>query len=104
MAELPLKPGSTIGIIGGGQLGRMLALAAARLGFDTAVLERDADSPAGRVSAHTIVGAYTDRAALAELANLASVVTYEFENVPAEAVLTLQQLGVETAPGSACPR
>ena len=56
MAELPLPPGSTIGILGGGQLGRMLALAAARLGFDVAVLEREADSPAGRVSAQTIVG------------------------------------------------
>ena len=44
-----LPPGSTIGILGGGQLGRMLALAAARLGFDVAVLERDADSPAGQV-------------------------------------------------------
>jgi len=64
-----------------------------------AVLERDADSPAGRVAAHCIVGAYTDRAALEQLAALASVVTYEFENVPAEAVLTLRSLGVETAPG-----
>ena len=99
MATLPLPPGSTIGIVGGGQLGRMLALAAARLGFDVAVLERDADSPAGRVAAHCIVGAYTDRAALERLAALASVVTYEFENVPSEAVLTLQSLGVETAPG-----
>lgn len=100
MAELPLKPGSTIGIVGGGQLGRMLALAAARLGFDTAVLERDADSPAGRVSAHTIVGAYTDRAALEKLAAVADVVTYEFENVPAQAVEALQALGVEAAPGA----
>ena len=99
MAELPLPPGSTIGIVGGGQLGRMLALAAARLGFDVAVLERDADSPAGRVAAHCIVGAYTDKAALEQLAGLASVVTYEFENVPADAVLTLQALGAEVAPG-----
>jgi 5-(carboxyamino)imidazole ribonucleotide synthase len=100
MAILPLPPGSTLGIVGGGQLGRMLALAAARLGFDVAVLERDADSPAGRVAAHTIVGGYTDLAALQQLANLASVVTYEFENVPAEAVRILQALGVETAPGA----
>src|SRR3982750_4414457 len=100
MATLPLPPGSTIGIVGGGQLGRMLALAAARLGFDVAVLERDADSPAGRVAAHTIVGAYADPAALEQLAALCSVVTYEFENVPAEAVRILQSLGVETAPGA----
>ena len=100
MAQLPLPPGSTLGIVGGGQLGRMLALAAARLGFDVAVLEREADSPAGRVAAHCIVGAYTDRVALEQLAALASVVTYEFENVPAQAVETLQGLGVETAPGA----
>jgi len=99
MANLPLPPGSTIGILGGGQLGRMLALAAARLGFDVAVLERDADSPAGQVSNHTIVGRYDDRAALAELAAVAKVVTFEFENVPAESVLALQELGVEVAPG-----
>ena len=99
MPQFPLPPGSTLGILGGGQLGRMLALAAARLGFDVAVLERDADSPAGRVSAHTIVGAYTDPEALKALAAIASVVTYEFENVPAEAVVILQGLGVEVAPG-----
>ena len=99
MPQFPLPPGSTLGILGGGQLGRMLALAAARLGFDVAVLERDADSPAGRVAAHTIVGAYTDPEALKALAAVASVVTYEFENVPSEAVLILQGLGVEVAPG-----
>jgi 5-(carboxyamino)imidazole ribonucleotide synthase len=49
-AQLPLPPGSTIGVLGGGQLGRMLAEAASRLGFDIVVLERDADSPAGTFS------------------------------------------------------
>lgn len=77
----------------------MLALAAARLGFDVAVLERDADSPAGRVAAHTIIGAYDDPAALEALAAVAQVVTFEFENVPAASVLKLQSLGVEVAPG-----
>jgi 5-(carboxyamino)imidazole ribonucleotide synthase len=100
MPSLPLPPGSTLGILGGGQLGRMLALAAARLGFDVAVLERDADSPAGQVSNHTIVGAYDDPEALAKLAAIAKVVTFEFENVPAQSVLTLQHLGCEVAPGS----
>lgn len=99
MPTLPLPPGSTLGILGGGQLGRMLALAAARLGFDVAVLERDADSPAGRVAAHTIVGAYDDPSALEQLAALAQVVTFEFENVPAASVAKLQALGVEVAPG-----
>ena len=100
MTALPLPPGSTLGILGGGQLGRMLALAAARLGLDVAVLERDADSPAGQVSNHTIVGAYDDPAALEKLAAVARVVTFEFENVPAQSVLTLQKLGCEVAPGA----
>ena len=60
MPQFPLAPGSTIGILGGGQLGRMLAEAASRLGFDVAVLEREADSPAGRVCARLIVAAYDD--------------------------------------------
>ena len=96
----PLAPGSTIGVLGGGQLGRMLAEAASRLGFDVVVLERDADSPAGRVAVRTLVGAYDDPAALDELARLADVVTYEFENVPAAAVERLIAAGVEVAPGA----
>lgn len=100
MSVFPLAPGATIGILGGGQLGRMLALAAARLGFDVAILEPDADSPAARVAAHSIVAAYGDPDALAELGRLADVVTYEFENVPAEAVARLTQLGAPTAPNA----
>jgi 5-(carboxyamino)imidazole ribonucleotide synthase len=100
MATLPLPPGSTIGILGGGQLGRMLAQAAARLGFDVAILERETDAPAGRVAAHTIVGAYDDEAALKALAQRATVVTYEFENVPAASVELLVGLGIEVAPGA----
>jgi 5-(carboxyamino)imidazole ribonucleotide synthase len=95
----PLAPGSTIGVLGGGQLGRMLAEAASRLGFDVVVLERDADSPAGRVAVRTLVGAYDDPAALDELARHAGIVTYEFENVPAQAVERLIAAGVEVAPG-----
>jgi 5-(carboxyamino)imidazole ribonucleotide synthase len=100
MPSFPLPPGSTIGILGGGQLGRMLALAAARLGFDVAILERDADSPAGRSATQLIVGAYDDEAALARLAELTDVVTYEFENVPARAVEWLVSKGVDVAPGA----
>ena len=95
----PLAPGSTIGVLGGGQLGRMLAEAASRLGFDIVVLERDADSPAGRVAVRTLVGAYDDPGALDELARHAGVVTYEFENVPAAAVERLIAAGVDVAPG-----
>jgi 5-(carboxyamino)imidazole ribonucleotide synthase len=79
----------TIGIIGGGQLGRMLAMAAARLNFRTVILEPQADSPAAQVANHQITAAYDDPAALAELANLCDVVTYEFENVPVAAAETL---------------
>jgi 5-(carboxyamino)imidazole ribonucleotide synthase len=100
MVSLPLAPGSTIGILGGGQLGRMLAEAASRLGFDVAVLEREADSPAGRIAAHTIVAPYDDAEALEALAGLAGVVTYEFENVPAASVAQLAAMGVEVAPGA----
>ena len=95
----PLAPGAVIGILGGGQLGRMLAMAAARLGFDVAILTPETDSPAGRVAAHAIVGAYDDEAALAELARLSDAVTFEFENVPAAVVARLQALGMEVAPG-----
>ena len=68
--SFPLPPGSTIGILGGGQLGRMLAQAAGRLGFEVAILEPTADSPAARVSGHQVIGAYDDPDALALLANL----------------------------------
>jgi len=98
--KLPLPPGSTLGILGGGQLGRMLAQAAARLGLDVTILERETDAPAGRVAAHTIVGAYDDPVALKALAERADVVTFEFENVPAASVEELTRLGVEVAPGA----
>jgi 5-(carboxyamino)imidazole ribonucleotide synthase len=96
----PLPPGSSIGILGGGQLGRMLALAAARLGFDVVILEPEADSPASRVASRTIQAAYDDPKALAELAACTSVITYEFENVPAAAVALLAELGAEVAPNA----
>jgi len=95
----PLPPGSTIGILGGGQLGRMLALAAARLGLDVVILTPDAGSPASKVSRETIVAAYDDDAALARLAALADVVTYEFEDVPAATVAALNRRGAPRAPG-----
>ena len=99
MATFPLAPGSTIGILGGGQLGRMLALAAARLGFEIAILTPEPDACAARVAAHGIVAAYDDPDALAALARIAEVVTFEFENVPASVVAQLGALGVEVAPG-----
>ncbi|MGF9563372.1 5-(carboxyamino)imidazole ribonucleotide synthase [Neorhizobium sp. JUb45] len=79
----------TIGIIGGGQLGRMLAMAAARLNFRTIILEPQADCPAAQVANAQITAAYDDPAALEELARLCNIVTYEFENVPVTAAETL---------------
>ena len=78
-----LPPGSTIGIVGGGQLGRMLALAAARLGMKVHVYCPDPQSPAFDVAATHTCAAYDDVAALAAFAAAVDVVTYEFENVPA---------------------
>ena len=96
--RFPLPPGSVIGIVGGGQLGRMMALAAARLGFQTAVLAREAQSPAGQVAAHEVVGAYDDADALMRLAALSDVVTFEFENVPGAAIAALASQGHAVAP------
>lgn len=82
--DLPaLPPGSTIGILGGGQLGRMLALAAARLGLKTHIYCPDPDSPAFDVTPLKTVAGYGDETALAAFADAVDVVTYEFENVPA---------------------
>src|SRR5690606_33950033 len=84
-----LQPGSAIGILGGGQLGRMLAMAAARLGYRTIVLEPDANCPAQQVATRHICATYDDAAGLEELAKLCDVVTYEFENVPVDAAQAL---------------
>jgi 5-(carboxyamino)imidazole ribonucleotide synthase len=78
----------------------MLALAAARLGFDVAILTPERDSPAARVAAHGIVAAYEDPDALRRLANLAQVITFEFENVPAAALSGLEALGAQVAPSA----
>jgi 5-(carboxyamino)imidazole ribonucleotide synthase len=96
MSALP--PGSTIGILGGGQLGRMLAIAAAELGFDVAIYADEKDSSAARVAATTTVGQYLDRAALAQFAKRTDVVTTEFENVPAETAEALIEAGARVAP------
>lgn len=84
MNSAPLPPGSTIGIIGGGQLARMLAMAAARLGYRTIVLDPDPACPAAQLANETLVAAYDDVAALGRLVGRCDIVTYEFENVPVE--------------------
>ena len=79
-----LKPEATIGILGGGQLGRMLALAAARLGFRCHAYAPDQQSCAFDVMQHSTCAPYEDQAALARFADAVDLITYEFENVPAE--------------------
>ncbi|MGE0845183.1 MAG: 5-(carboxyamino)imidazole ribonucleotide synthase [Flavobacteriaceae bacterium] len=82
-AAHPLAPRSTVGILGGGQLGRMLAVSAAELGFRCHIFCPDPESPAFDVAAARTVAAYEDEAALDAFAAACDVVTYEFENVPA---------------------
>ncbi|MFP4328776.1 MAG: 5-(carboxyamino)imidazole ribonucleotide synthase [Paracoccaceae bacterium] len=82
----PLAPGSVIGILGGGQLGRMLSVAAARLGYRCHVYEPGAAPPAGDVAHAVTTAPYEDAAALAAFARAVDVVTYEFENVPTAAL------------------
>ncbi|NML42767.1 5-(carboxyamino)imidazole ribonucleotide synthase [Ramlibacter sp. G-1-2-2] len=84
-----LLPGATLGVMGGGQLGRMFVHAAQRMGYFTAVLDPDASSPAGRVSHHHVQADYLDEAGLAKLASQADAITTEFENVPAQALARL---------------
>jgi 5-(carboxyamino)imidazole ribonucleotide synthase len=85
----PLPPGSRIGILGGGQLGRMLAMAAARLGFHCHVYSDISAPPAAQVSEKLAVGAYEDLDRLADFADNVDVITYEFENVPVTAAAHL---------------
>jgi 5-(carboxyamino)imidazole ribonucleotide synthase len=79
-----ILPGSTIGIIGGGQLGRMMAISAKAQGFKIAVLEPTADSPCGQIADIEIIGAYDDREAISQLAEVSDVITYEFENIDSD--------------------
>ncbi len=85
-----LPPGSTIGILGGGQLGRMLGMAAARLGLHVHIYDPGEAPPAGEVARHTTTAPWDDAAALTAFAQGVDVVTYEFENVPTEALDLLE--------------
>jgi 5-(carboxyamino)imidazole ribonucleotide synthase len=87
--QVKLKPGDTIGILGGGQLGRMLAMAAARLGLRCQVFSPDPDSPAFDVVLNATCAEYADVEALELFANDVDVITYEFENVPAATAMVL---------------
>lgn len=95
----PLPPGSTIGILGGGQLGRMTAVAAAELGYRCHIYDPVADGPASQVAASSTAAAWDDGEALERFADTVDVVTYEFENVPVETVDRLLDK-VPVRPGS----
>lgn len=86
-----ILPGQTIGIIGGGQLGRMMGLAAKEAGFKIAVLDPTEDSPCGQIADIRIVAPYNDEAALKELGEVSDVVTYEFENIDYEGLKKLSE-------------
>ena len=88
----PLPTGATIGILGGGQLGRMLSVAASRLGLRTHIYEPSANPPAADVAHRTTTAGYDDHAALRAFAASVDVITYEFENIPTDALDLLEQL------------
>ncbi|WP_274363062.1 5-(carboxyamino)imidazole ribonucleotide synthase [Paenibacillus thermotolerans] len=87
----PILPGATIGILGGGQLGRMIALAGRNMGYRFAVLDPTPDSPCGQAADRQITAGYADEAAARELASLSDVITYEFENVNAGVAAVLER-------------
>ncbi len=84
MTQFPLPPNATIGLVGGGQLGRMSALAAARLGYRCHILTRDNDSPAAQVAHAVTISDYSDPVSLRAFAGAVDVISFEFENVSAE--------------------
>ena len=87
----PVPPGGTIGIVGGGQLGRMLALAASRLGLKTCIYNDAPDAPAFQVTQQALVAPYDDLNMLAGFAEVCDAVTFEFENLPAHAIAHLAE-------------
>ena len=88
-----IQPGSTIGVLGSGQLGRMFTIAARRLGYRVHTFSPDQDSPTGQVADHEVTASYDDLAAVAEFARQVAAVTFEFENVPSR---TVDALGSDT--------
>ncbi|MEO0818471.1 MAG: 5-(carboxyamino)imidazole ribonucleotide synthase [Pseudomonadota bacterium] len=95
-----LPVGATIGILGGGQLGRMLSSAAAKFGLKTIIFAPGDDLPAAQVANRHINANYTDTEALEAFANACNVVTLEWENVPVSAVETIEAAGVAVRPGA----
>jgi len=91
LSKKTILPGQTIGIIGGGQLGRMMALAARKRGYRIAVLDPTENSPCGQIADIEIVAPYHDKNALNKLASVSDVITYEFENIDYESLAQLKE-------------
>ncbi|HEY8966596.1 MAG TPA: 5-(carboxyamino)imidazole ribonucleotide synthase [Candidatus Methylacidiphilales bacterium] len=98
MFSAPILPGKTIGILGGGQLGRMLALSARKLGYRVHIYEPSPEAPAGQVADLEVNRPYSDAAALEAFAKGVDVLTYEFENIPVDVLEPLEKL-VPLRPG-----
>src|ERR1700677_2241972 len=92
MTRFPLPPNATIGLVGGGQLGRMSAMAAARLGYRCHILTREVNSPAAQVAHGVTISDYTDPVSLRAFAAGVDVISFEFENVSAEGLDLLASL------------
>ena len=86
-----IKPGDWIGIVGGGQLGRMMIHAASKMGYKTIVFCNQSDSPASHVANQTIIASYDDLEAITLFAKKCSVATFEFENIPYKSVKKLEE-------------
>ncbi len=99
MTQGPLAPGSVIGILGGGQLGRMLAVAGAELGFDVHIYDPEPDCPASRVAARSFAAPWDDEGAVHAFADRCDAITFEFENVPVETVSIASRVS-ELRPGA----
>ncbi len=95
-----LYPASTIGIIGGGQLGRMIAFKAKQMGYNLVILDPTLNSPAGQITDKQIIADYNDLEALRELAQLSDVITYEFEHINADLLALLEREGHKIYPSA----
>lgn len=95
-----ILPGATLGVLGGGQLGRMFALAARRMGYGVAVFAPEADPPAGHVASRHVRAPFDDLDAIADFASGVSVVTFEFENVPSASAAAAERLAPTRPAGS----
>lgn len=93
-----LQPPAQIGIIGGGQLGRMLTMAAKRMGYHVTILDPTPASPAGQVADNQIIASFSDQNAIRRLAELTDVVTYEFEHIDADILCCLESEGYSVYP------